>query len=176
MKFLCVSKTQVVRHKYLKAHINTERLWPDPHCHCVCQQHPAFLLLLSSSSSYFSSFSPPPLVLPSSSSPPAVYYCELWQDDARLFPPHFWGDELGWGASLPLFTTHYDSRGPLGVRASNTGLRASTAIWWLFLSLLFFFFFWAASLVRLALLAHVNVFVLLLTTQQVIEKILRFPL
>lgn len=46
MKFLCVSKTQVVRHKYLKSHINTERLWPDPHCHWVCQQHPAFLLFL----------------------------------------------------------------------------------------------------------------------------------
>lgn len=109
--------------------------------------HPLLLALLSSSSSYFSSFSPSLL--------PLLLMFIIVSFD-RMMPGlshhHTSGGMRRWAPSLPLFTTRYDSRRPLGVRVSNTGHRAWT--------------------VFLALLAHIHVVILLLTTQRVIAKML----
>lgn len=81
----CVSKTQVVHHKYLQdkspnKHTNTAGKRSESGLtQSLCLQ---VLLTFSFLPASLSSSSPPP---------PAVYYCEVWQDDAGLFPPHLTG-------------------------------------------------------------------------------------
>lgn len=150
----CVSKTQVVRHKYLKAHINTERLWPDPHCQPAASSFPPPLLflLLSVSSSCTSSSSLPPLLFLSSSSPLAVYYCELWQDDVGLFPPRFWGRTPSRPSRcLQLITTGADLWGCVSQTQDAEPELPSV------MSLPLLLVFCTANLALLALLAHVLV-------------------
>lgn len=114
----CVSKTQVVHRKYLQGKS------PNKHTNTAGKRSESGLtqsLRLQVLLTF--SFLPASrllfLLLSSSPPPPAVYYCEVWQDDAGLFPPH-----LTRADTEPVLPAVYNSlwqSEPSGVPASNTG-------------------------------------------------------